>query len=184
MPYPLSVSAPAYIHASRAASDPHPDVLDRASGPQTPAPRCTRSAAAEAATAALDAIQPITMELIAERASKMFSTDATAPTASGMGLAVASPTNLLVHLIFNLCSAWPQAYVDARSHAYGNFDRVVAMAWLVSDALALPLPAGRQALALGGAVRKRATKIDKDLDKVKRAASRQASAKSVYASDG
>ena len=54
---------------------------------------------------------------------------------------------------------WSTAHVDALSSSYGNFDRVVALGWLVADALGCPFLSRKDALKVGHAARQRAGKL-------------------------
>ena len=162
--------------AARGATDSAvTDAFEQSPAPPAPTPRHTRAATADAAAAAAEPAAPLTAELMAERAAKMFPADTVGPVASEMGAVAVPPTKELVQLASKVVSEWPQHHVAERSRAYGNFDRVVALGWVVGDALGLPLLERGAAFTLGGAVRKRATKIEAELAAKKKAASRLAS---------
>lgn len=90
-----------------------------------------------------------------------------------MSPAVNSPNNQLVTVAVNVVSSWPQPYVDARSSAYGNFDRVVGLGWLVGDALGWPPLERKEAQALGLAASRRAKRVQATIAGYKRDASRR-----------
>ena len=69
---------------------------------------------------------------------------------------------------------YPQASVDALSASFGNFDRVVALGWLIADAVRLPLLSRAEAYAVGLKARREAGNIKSDEAGDKKAASRLA----------
>ena len=65
----------------------------------------------------------------------MFSLDATGPAASGMPKVAEKATMELVSLAFGAVGKLCDQHGKALSKAFGNFDRVVGLGWLVADAL-------------------------------------------------
>jgi len=66
------------------------------------------------------------------------------------------------------------AEIKALSKAFDNFDRIVAMGWLVADAVGLPLLERADAYVAGGKVRRAADTINKQIASDKKAAQRLA----------
>jgi hypothetical protein len=87
-----------------------------------PEPALTASAEPEAA---------ITVDALAVRADLMFIAGLPEPGASAMNALASKATKGLVRLASKLVSDWPQARIDNLSRSYGNFDRVVALGWLL-----------------------------------------------------
>ena len=137
--------------------------------PSTPAPACTRAATAKAAPA-LEAA--LTADLLAERAAKLFVLDATGPAATGMVPVIGGASNLLIRLACKVSDDLCKERRPALSRAYGNFDKVVALGWLLGDALGLPLMERDNAFEIGSAARKRLLKFESEITSAKKAASR------------
>ena len=49
------------------------------------------------------------------------------------GALAGKATKGLVRLAFQLISSWPQSWIETLSQSFGNFDRVVALGWLLGD---------------------------------------------------
>ena len=77
----------------------------------------------------------LTAAMMAERASSMFSLDATGPVATGMPKIAEAATMELVNLAFGAVGKVCDQHGKVLSRAFGNFDRVVGLGWLVTDAL-------------------------------------------------
>ena len=125
-----------------------------------PAPRTRSSHQVDAAEAAIPLLTAAGLE---ERAAAMFMPGASAPVASDMGCAVSAATGELAVLAWKLIDKWPKARIDELSHSFGNFDRVVALGWLIADALGLPLLEREQAFVLGGSAAYYGKKISGEL---------------------
>ena len=67
--------------------------------------------------------------------AKMFVVIASEPAASGLQQTAPATTSRLVKLVWEHVNALPTATIDALSAAFGNFDRVVALGWLLGDIL-------------------------------------------------
>ena len=89
----------------------------------------------------LAAVAPelLTINSVEMQASKMLAVSASWPVASLMDPAANEPIGKLLVVAWKAVQAWPKARIDALSHAFGNFDRVVALGRLVADALGLRL---------------------------------------------
>ena len=136
--------------------------------------RCTRSAEAAPAETVCEPPAALTEALVADVAASTFVASTTGPIESGRGAVVRSQSKRLVHLVHNAVGGWPQSRIDELSSAYGNFDRVVAQGWLVATLLGLPPIERGEAFRLGGAVRKRAAKIQAEIDGIERDARQRA----------
>ena len=120
----------------------------------------------------------ITKEWVAARFARMFVVGAVGPAASG-------PDEEIVLTISNKLVALVWAYVgseksvskdkiDELSKSFGNFDRVVALGWLLGDAIGLPLMERVLAHKLGLAAKYLAGKTEKTNEKTTRDAKRAA----------
>ena len=124
-------------------------------GPSTPAERKTRAARAQDAATAKEPQRALLTECsLTERANKMFVIGNTEPVASGMGIAAAAPTKRVVRLAWQVANAMYDEHGEALKRSFGNFDRVVALGWLLGDVIgggALDWILSRaDAFALGG----------------------------------
>ena len=96
------------------------------------------------------ALAPMTAVAMAERASKMFVVSAAGPQRSGLPPAARKVNKELCLLAFNAANDLCNEHGKALSAAFGNFDRVVALGWLIGDALGMP-PVDRGGGGGGGA---------------------------------
>ena len=71
---------------------------------------------------------------LGERATAMFIVGAKGPTSSGMPSAVQEVTKELVLRAWNVVSALCKTEGKALSQSFGNFDKVMALGWLIGDA--------------------------------------------------
>jgi hypothetical protein len=117
-----------------------PAVQQDASSPASaaPAPASSSVGHVEASEEAEPPPAALTAAMMAERASAMFSLDATGPAASGMPKVAEKATMELVSLAFGAVGKLCDQHGKALSKAFGNFDRVVGLGWLVTDALGCP----------------------------------------------
>ena len=69
----------------------------------------------------------------------MFVVGCSEPVASNAPPLARKATKGLVKIASELVSGWSEAYIDTFSKSFGNFDRVVALGWLLGDALGWPL---------------------------------------------
>ena len=86
----------------------------------------------------------------------MFVVGAAAPQASGMPSAAKRATMELVMLAYNAVNELCDAKGEALSKSFANFDRVVALGWLLGDAMGARLLLREQAYAVGLKARKAA----------------------------
>ena len=77
----------------------------------------------------------LTADALAERAAAMFRADSSAPQASGLPPSGDQATKELVQLAFTAANDLCDKRGKALSQAFGNFDRVVALGWLLGDAV-------------------------------------------------
>ena len=77
----------------------------------------------------------LTAAAVHERAATMFVVGAAAPQASGMPSAAKRATMELVMLAYNAVNELCDAKGEALSKSFANFDRVVALGWLLGDAM-------------------------------------------------
>jgi len=81
----------------------------------------------------------VTKEWVAARFSEMFTVGAAGPRATKQQESVAFATNKLLVLAWAFINGLKKDDVKALSHSFGNFDRVVALGWLLGDAVGRPL---------------------------------------------
>ena len=105
----------------------------------------------------------------------MFVFGAAAPQASGMPPAAKRATMELVLLAYNAANELCDTQGEALSKSFGNFDRVVALGWLLGDAVGARLLPREQAYAVGLKARKAAVALKADVAAKKRAVQRKAS---------
>ena len=102
----------------------------------------------------------------------MFVFGAAAPQASGMPPAAKRATMELVLLAYNAANELCDTQGEALSTSFGNFDRVVAIGWLLGDAVGARLLPREQAYAVGLKARKAAVALKADVAAKKRAVQR------------
>lgn len=84
-------------------------------------------------------VEPLTSAGVATRASTMFVVGSAEPRASGLAMIGKVPTKELVQLAFVAANELCDTHGKALSKSFGNFDRVVALGWLIGDAVGKPL---------------------------------------------
>lgn len=136
--------------------------------------RCTRTAQSAGPETVREPPVALTEALVAKIAAATFVASATGPIDYHPGAVAVSESKQLIHLVHTVVTGWPQSRIDELSNAYGNFDRVVAQGWLVATLLGWPLIDRKDAFKIGSAVRKRAAKIQGEVDVIERAARQQA----------
>ena len=77
----------------------------------------------------------LTADALAERAAAMFRADSSAPQASGLPPSGGQATKELVQLAFTAANDLCDKHGKVLSTVFGNFDRVVALGWLLGDAV-------------------------------------------------
>ena len=117
----------------------------------------------------------LTAAAVQERAAAMFVVGTSAPQASGMSPAAKRATMELVMLAYNAANELCDTQGDALSKSFANFDRVVALGWLLGDAMGARLLLREQAYAVGLKARKAAVALKADVVAKKRAVQRKAS---------
>ena len=105
----------------------------------------------------------------------MFIVGAAAPQASGVPSAAKRATMELVVLAYNAVTELCDAQGEALSKSFGNFDRVVALGWLLGDALGARLLPRKQANDIGLKARKAAVALKADVVAKKKATQRKVS---------
>ena len=95
------------------------------------------------------AVLPVTSATLAARASAVFDASAGWPTEVRKPLLAPVVTNLVVRAAIAVCDDLCDRDGDTLSQAFGNFDRRVAIGWLLADAAGRPLLDRAQAHALG-----------------------------------
>ena len=103
----------------------------------------------------------ITDQALASRAALIFAVGAAGPAASGLPRLAPKATKLLVKLAAAYMKDLKKVSIDALSAAYGNFDKVVGLGWLLADAVGLPLLTRETAYAVGIKARREAGYIEK-----------------------
>ena len=89
----------------------------------------------------------------------MFAVGASGPAASGLPRLAPKATKLLVKLAATFMKDLEKVAVDALSAAYGNFDRLVGLGWLLADAVGMPLLTRETAYAVDLKARREASYI-------------------------
>jgi len=117
----------------------------------------------------------LTSDTVANRASTMFVVGSTEPRASGLPMIGKVPTKELVKLAFVAANELCDTHGKALSKSFGNFDRVVALGWLIGDAVGVPLLSRVQAHAVGLKARRIAGDVKADIASIKKDAARNAS---------
>ena len=95
------------------------------------------------------AVQPATKAALAARAKQVFDASATWPTEVRQPLLAPVATNQAIRDAIAVCNDLCNRDGEALSKAFGNFDRRVALGWLLADAAGMPLLSRPQAHALG-----------------------------------
>ena len=103
-----------------------------AAAPALPSPAVQHGEASEQPSALPVAVIG---SMLVERVAAMFSLDASGLVASGMSKIAKEATVGLVVIAFSAVNTLCNQHGKALSKAYGNFDRVVGLGWLVADAL-------------------------------------------------
>ena len=142
----------------------------------------TRSAAERVTPAEKPGQQEVvlTQHELAARAAAMFATDTSWPVASRMTPVASKVTKSLVCRAHSITASWSREYVDERSRAYGNFDRAVALGWLIGDALGHPLLDKQEAFTIGPEARRKAAIIKAEVANARRAVQRE---RAMFAND-
>ena len=117
----------------------------------------------------------ITAAMMAERAAVKFVPGTPAPIKSKMPKIADKATMELVDLAFTAINKLCDKHGKALSKSFGNFDRVVGLGMLVSDALGVPLMDTDKAYKYGIKLRKLPGELKEDQLLIKKAASRAAS---------
>ena len=115
----------------------------------------------------------LTAAAVQERAAAMFVVGTSAPQLSGMSPAAKRATMELVMLAYNAANELCDTQGDALSKSFANFDRVVALGWLLGDAMGARLLLREQAYAVGLKARKAAVALKVDVVAKKKAVQRR-----------
>lgn len=110
---------------------------------------CSEEDAEEAAEAPEAAVVDITANQVAERAAEMFVIESSGPKEVREPLLAPTMTKQLVKHALEVANAVCDRDGKALSRSFGNFDRRVALGWLLADAVGLPLVNRAQAHAIG-----------------------------------
>ena len=94
-------------------------------------------------------MQPLTRDALAARANAVFNTAVGWPTEVRQPLLAPVVTNQVIRDAIAVCDDLCDRDGKALSQAFGNFDRRVALGWLLADAAGMPLLDRPQAHALG-----------------------------------
>jgi hypothetical protein len=103
----------------------------------------------------------LTADTLPDRAAKMFRVEAAGPCASGFPHAASEVTEKLVQCAWRAVGDLCHSHGKALSEAFGNFDRHVALGWLLNDVVGLPLIVRADAYAIGLKARTKAIAIEK-----------------------
>ena len=107
-----------------------------------------------------DVAEPVfSQEWVAELYAEMFVEGAAGPVASGQTDVVREVTGNILKLTWAYVQGLAQDHINALSKSFGNFDRVVALGWLLGDAVGLPLMERKQAHTIGLKAKYEAGKI-------------------------
>ena len=147
---------------------------DHAEGPAiTASPVAAGSATADAAAGGLepaDAAPTMSAAELTERSKLMFKLDASGPMASGRKALTPIVTKELVQLAWWAVNELCDEHGPALSQAYGNFDRVVALGWLLGDVRLGRLIEHEDAFKVGRKAAKRAPTLQANFDSPTRGA--------------
>ena len=97
------------------------------------------------------------------RSSKMFVLGLAGPTESGIEPAASAVDKALIKLAWATVSTLTGSTMSALSKSFGNFDQVVAVGWLIADAVGLPLLEKSSAHAVGLKARRVASTLKADI---------------------
>jgi len=114
----------------------------------------------------------LTPQIMATRADSLFPSDATWPVGSPMAPLTGKLTKGLVVCAHSITNGWSKQYVMSRSRAYGNFDRAVALGWLIGNALGHPLLGAAEAFTIGPEAKRKAAAIKAEVAEARRAVQR------------
>ena len=112
---------------------------------------------------------------VAARASAMFVVGSADVRASGLPIIGKEPTKELVQIALGVTNELCDTHGKALSKSFGNFDRVVALGWLIGDAVGAPLLSRVQAHAVGLKARRIGSEVKADAASIKKDAARKAS---------
>ena len=135
----------------------------------------TRARAAATVSEPVEPAAALTLVQVLARVEKMFVVGNAAVVPSGVTEKAAEESNDLVVLVDKVASDWSEAHVAALKASFVNFDRDVGRGWLCCDALGLPFVGRSDAFSVGSAVRKRAKKVNAQVESLRRAPLRNAS---------
>jgi hypothetical protein len=116
-----------------------------------------------------DAVAEMTAAAFSERRSKMFDAEKAGPTRSGLRRIAVTVTKKLVQLAWVAISELSDNTIKLLSTAYGNFDRVVAVGWLIADAMGHSLIERASAHAIGLKARRIAGSVKTDTAAIQKA---------------
>ena len=150
----------------------HIDEAPPSSSSSTAAPRRSPAGLAPPANAAGTSVRSPTAAELAARASKMFVVGAPEPTESDMGPVACQATKELIRHAAKAAGDLCDAHGPALSRSFGNFDRDVALGWLLGDALGKPLLSRHVAFHIGSTARQLVGSVKKQLQGFRRTASR------------
>jgi hypothetical protein len=97
------------------------------------------------------------------RSSKMFVLGLAGPTESGIEPAASAVDKALIKLAWETVSTRTGSTMSAFSKSFGNFDHIVAVGWLIADAVGLPLLEKSSAHAVGLKARRVALTLKADI---------------------
>ena len=141
---------------------------NHAEGPAiTASPVAAGSATADAAAGGLEpaeAAPTMSAAELTERSKLMFKLDASGPMASGRKALTPIVTKELVQLAWWAVNELCDEHGPALSQAYGNFDRVVALGWLLGDVRLGRLIEHEDAFKVGRKAAKRAPTLQANFD--------------------
>ena len=107
-----------------------------------------------------DVVEPVfSQEWVAELYAEMFVEGSAGPVASGQTEVVREVTGNILKITWAYVQGLAQDHINALSKSFGNFDRVVALGWLLGDAVGLPLMERKQAHTIGLKAKYEAGKI-------------------------
>ena len=112
---------------------------------------------------------------VAARASAMFVLGSAEVRASGLPIIGKEPTKELLKIALGATNELCDTHGKALSKSFGNFDRVVALGWLIGDAVGAPLLSRVQAHAVGLKARRIGSEVKADAASIKKDAARKAS---------
>ena len=119
--------------------------------------------------------EPLTSVTVAARASAMFVVGSAEVRASGLPIIGKEPTKELLQIALGATNELCDKHGKALSKSFGNFDRVVALGWLIGDAVGAPLLSRVQAHAVGLKARRIGSEVKADAASIRKDAARKAS---------